>query len=270
MIGMGLTGSGRGANAGGGRGQVLHSALVGMLANGPLLHLFFEVMERLICFRSELCNVLCKIVVDQVVWGCMWNASYIFLMNLATDSPGFGYIGEGLGTDAPHDLAKGFASAFAKGFLDWRMHAELLSQGLKMLPMDIICYWIIPLRMRALWVLAWPAVPPCHLCWVPCPVVRELQKEERGRGVGAQRERGGGTEQDSALTDSPDGVGVSRLRSAMWPGSQSSASMTETLNERPPPTGWSRDPCKRRALTAPVLPRRGGAFPLVPGARGKG
>ena len=46
--------------------QVLHSSLVGMLANGPLLHLFFEVMERLICFKSELCNVLCKIVVDQV------------------------------------------------------------------------------------------------------------------------------------------------------------------------------------------------------------
>ena len=29
-------------------------------------------------------------VIDQVVWGCVWNASYIFLMNLATDSPGFG------------------------------------------------------------------------------------------------------------------------------------------------------------------------------------
>eukprot|EP00802_Teleaulax_amphioxeia_P022662 Tamp_23133.p1 GENE.Tamp_23133~~Tamp_23133.p1 ORF type:complete len:316 (+),score=52.94 Tamp_23133:22-948(+) len=132
--------------------SVLHSTLVGMLANGPLLHLFFEVMERVVNFQSEFANVICKIVVDQVVWGCLWNSSYIFLMNLATDSPGFGYIGEGLGADAPYDLAKGFSSAFKKGFLDLHLHRELLKQGLKMLPMDIICYWIVPLRLRALWV----------------------------------------------------------------------------------------------------------------------
>jgi len=28
----------------------------------------------------------------------------------------------------------------------------MCKQGLKMLPMDIICYWIVPLRLRALWV----------------------------------------------------------------------------------------------------------------------
>ena len=49
--------------------SVLHSTLVGMLANGPLLHLFFEVIERVICFQSELYNVLCKIILDQVCWG---------------------------------------------------------------------------------------------------------------------------------------------------------------------------------------------------------
>ena len=132
--------------------SVLHSTLIGMLANGPLLHLFFEVIERLINFQSQFLNVVCKIIVDQVVWGCLWNSCYIFLMNLATDSPGFGYIGEGLGTDAPYALAKGFTSAFSKGFLDYRVHAELLKQGIKMLPWDILCYWVIPLPLRALWV----------------------------------------------------------------------------------------------------------------------
>uniref|UniRef100_A0A7S0I0I6 Uncharacterized protein n=1 Tax=Hanusia phi TaxID=3032 RepID=A0A7S0I0I6_9CRYP len=130
--------------------SVLHSTLIGMFANGPLLHMFFEVVDYLVCFESNLANIVCKVFLDQVVWGCIWNFSYIFLMNLATDSPGFGYIGEGLGLDLHHDLAKGFLSAFKKAIY-WKVHVELLQQGLKMLPMDIICYSVIPLRLRALW-----------------------------------------------------------------------------------------------------------------------
>lgn len=29
-----------------------------------------------------------------------------------------------------------------------------LSAGLKMLPMDILCYWLVPLQLRPLWVAA--------------------------------------------------------------------------------------------------------------------
>jgi len=35
---------------------------------------------------------------------------------------------QGLGADAPYDLAKGFSSAFKKGFLDLHLHRELLKQ----------------------------------------------------------------------------------------------------------------------------------------------
>ncbi|EKX53231.1 hypothetical protein GUITHDRAFT_100937 [Guillardia theta CCMP2712] len=114
------------------------------------IYMLGEVVDYLVCFESNLANIVCKVFLDQVVWGCLWNFSYIFLMNLATDSPGFGYIGEGLGMDLHHDLAKGFTSAFKKAIY-WKVHVELLQQGLKMLPMDIICYSVIPLRLRALW-----------------------------------------------------------------------------------------------------------------------
>lgn len=77
----------------------------------------------------------------------MWNFSYIFLMNLCTDSPGFGYIGEGLGMDAAWDLKKGITSAFFKA-VHWKVHRDLLSEGLKMLPMDIVCYALVPLQLR--------------------------------------------------------------------------------------------------------------------------
>ena len=33
--------------------------------------MFFEVMERLICFESQVINILCKIVVDQVGFVCV-------------------------------------------------------------------------------------------------------------------------------------------------------------------------------------------------------
>jgi len=138
---------------------VLHSTLVGMFANGPLLHFFFEFMDKFITVQSRFWNIVIKVVIDQVVWGCVWNSAYIFLMNLATDSPGFGYIGEGLGSDFLIDLVQGVQSAFAKA-VDPGNHAILLTEGLKMLPLDIICYSIIPLRFRALWVVA------CDVFWV--------------------------------------------------------------------------------------------------------
>ena len=135
------------------RTSVLHSTLIGMFANGPMLHLFFEMIDRFIKFDSAVANVMVKVLVDQVVWGLLWNFSYILLMNLATDSPGFGYVGEGLGMDFVIDLYKGWGSAFCKA-IDWKLHAKLLVEGLKMLPMDIICYWLVPLRMRAIWVVS--------------------------------------------------------------------------------------------------------------------
>mmetsp|Transcript_68690 Transcript_68690/g.183359 ORF Transcript_68690/g.183359 Transcript_68690/m.183359 type:complete len:330 (-) Transcript_68690:142-1131(-) len=133
------------------RYSVLHSTLIGMFANGPLLHLFFEMVDKYVKFESKLLSLTAKVVIDQVIWGCVWNFCYILLMNLATDSPGFGYIGEGLGLDFLVDLCKGFHSAFGKA-VDWRLHAQLLAEGLRMLPMDIICYWLVPLPLRALWV----------------------------------------------------------------------------------------------------------------------
>jgi hypothetical protein len=135
------------------RTSVLHSTLIGMLANGPMLHLFFELVDRYIKHQSVFLTVVMKVIVDQLVWGVLWNFSYILLMNLATDSPGFGYVGEGLGMDFLLDLYKGWSSAFFKAS-NWRMHSKLLFEGLKMLPMDIICYWLVPLQLRALWVVS--------------------------------------------------------------------------------------------------------------------
>ena len=109
--------------------SVLHSALVGGFANGPMLQIFFQQVDYWINFKSRVLNVVAKVVVDQVVWGCLWNWMYILLMNIATDSPGFGYIGEGLGVDRWHiKLYKGFVSAFWKAS-DWSLHVKLLTEG---------------------------------------------------------------------------------------------------------------------------------------------
>jgi hypothetical protein len=54
---------------------------------------------------------------------------------------------------------QGVRSAFAKA-ADPAAHATLLYEGLKMLPLDIICYSLVPLRFRALWVVA------CDVFWV--------------------------------------------------------------------------------------------------------
>jgi hypothetical protein len=133
--------------------SVLHSTLIGALANGPMLHFFFEMVDRYVKHSSVAMTVILKVLVDQVIWGILWNFSYILLMNVATDSPGFGYVGEGLGMDFVFDLYKGLLSAFWKAS-DWKLHSKLLVEGLKMLPMDIICYWLVPLQLRALWVVS--------------------------------------------------------------------------------------------------------------------
>jgi len=135
------------------RKQVLHSALVGALANGPMLQLFFMAVDYFVRFESKVLNVATKVFIDQVVWGCFWNWCYILLMNIATDSPGFGYIGEGLGDTWDVRLLKGFVSAFWKAS-DFRLHVELLTEGLKMLPMDVLCYAVVPCSLRPLWVAA--------------------------------------------------------------------------------------------------------------------
>uniref|UniRef100_A0A7S0VVR1 Uncharacterized protein n=1 Tax=Hemiselmis tepida TaxID=464990 RepID=A0A7S0VVR1_9CRYP len=135
------------------RKQVLHSALVGALANGPMLQLFFVLVDRLVTFESRVLSVATKVFIDQVVWGCFWNWCYILLMNIATDSPGFGYIGEGLGDKWHVRLLKGFVSAFWKAS-DASLHLKLLTEGLKMLPMDVMCYAFVPCSLRPLWVAA--------------------------------------------------------------------------------------------------------------------
>eukprot|EP00283_Hemiselmis_rufescens_P024069 CAMPEP_0173444110 /NCGR_PEP_ID=MMETSP1357-20121228/31505_1 /TAXON_ID=77926 /ORGANISM="Hemiselmis rufescens, Strain PCC563" /LENGTH=318 /DNA_ID=CAMNT_0014410117 /DNA_START=331 /DNA_END=1287 /DNA_ORIENTATION=- len=133
--------------------QVLHSALVGGLANGPMLQLFFMAVDYFVRFESRVLNVATKVFIDQVVWGCFWNWCYILLMNIATDSPGFGYIGEGLGDHWHVRLLKGFGSAFWKASDFW-LHVKLLTEGLKMLPMDVMCYAFVPCSLRPLWVAA--------------------------------------------------------------------------------------------------------------------
>lgn len=46
---------------------VLHSTLVGMFANGPLLHFFFEFMDKFITVQSRFWNIVIKVVIDQVI-----------------------------------------------------------------------------------------------------------------------------------------------------------------------------------------------------------
>jgi len=142
--------------------SVLHSTLIGALANGPMLQLFFEWVDWLVTTKSRLGSIVSKVIIDQIVWGCLWNFSYILLMNIATDSPGFGYIGEGLGIErGPVRLLRGINSAFWKA-INPRLHLHLLAEGLKMLPMDIICYALVPLSLWPVWVAAvdvfWVAV----------------------------------------------------------------------------------------------------------------
>mmetsp|Transcript_28123 Transcript_28123/g.54875 ORF Transcript_28123/g.54875 Transcript_28123/m.54875 type:complete len:135 (-) Transcript_28123:106-510(-) len=114
---------------------------------------FFMSVDYLVNFKSRVLNVVSKVFIDQVVWGCFWNWCYILLMNIATDSPGFGYVGEGLGDVWHVKLQRGFKSAFWKA-TDARLHLHLLAEGVKMLPMDILCYAVVPMHLRPLWVAA--------------------------------------------------------------------------------------------------------------------
>lgn len=41
---------------------VLHSTLVGALANGPMLHAFFEAMDRWVTLQHRVLNVIAKVV----------------------------------------------------------------------------------------------------------------------------------------------------------------------------------------------------------------
>eukprot|EP00984_Skeletonema_dohrnii_P002981 scaffold1010_cov117-Skeletonema_dohrnii-CCMP3373.AAC.12 len=115
------------------RGRILRSALAGLIGHGPMSHVWYHVSEDFfdnILHLHAWWDFVPKVVVDQLVFGPIWNNSYILLLGIMQlQKPGqiFG------------DMK--------------RSTIPLLISGLKLWPfVHCITYGLIPVENRLLWV----------------------------------------------------------------------------------------------------------------------
>jgi len=115
------------------RGRILRSALAGLIGHGPMSHVWYHVSEDFFDNTLHLhawWDFVPKVVIDQLVFGPIWNNSYILLLGIMQlQKPGqiFG------------DMK--------------RSTIPLLISGLKLWPfVHCITYGLIPVENRLLWV----------------------------------------------------------------------------------------------------------------------
>lgn len=115
------------------QGRVLRSCIAGGIAHGPLSHFWYHVSENFFTNFAHLTawwSFLPKIVVDQTVWGPIWNSTYILLIGLMKREALEKMVGDVRTTTFPL-------------FLD----------GLKLWPLaHCVTYGLIPEENRLLWV----------------------------------------------------------------------------------------------------------------------
>ena len=115
------------------RGRILRSALAGLIGHGPMSHVWYHVSEDFFDNTLHLhawWDFIPKVVVDQAVFGPIWNNSYILLLGI-------------MQLQRPGQI-----------FADMkRSTIPLLISGLKLWPfVHCITYGLIPVENRLLWV----------------------------------------------------------------------------------------------------------------------
>ncbi|KAL7505153.1 hypothetical protein ACHAXN_002649 [Cyclotella atomus] len=115
------------------RGRIVRSLLAGLIGHGPMSHVWYHVSEDF--FDSVLVghhwwDFIPKVVVDQTVFGPIWNNSYIILLGL-------------MQLQSPKQIWSDMK----------RTTIPLIISGLKLWPfVHCITYGLIPLENRLLWV----------------------------------------------------------------------------------------------------------------------
>mmetsp|Transcript_2269 Transcript_2269/g.3229 ORF Transcript_2269/g.3229 Transcript_2269/m.3229 type:complete len:324 (+) Transcript_2269:42-1013(+) len=113
--------------------RVVRSAVAGFIGHGPLSHYWYTICESFFDFIG--CNsywwvIFPKIVLDQFLWGPIWNATYVSLVGILKQDS-FERVWEAVTSTA----------------------VPLVVSGLKLWPaVHIITYGFIPPENRLLWV----------------------------------------------------------------------------------------------------------------------
>jgi protein Mpv17 len=113
--------------------RVLRSGLAGGIGHGPMSHIWYYASEEYftnIIHLTEWWSFIPKIAVDQIIWGTIWNTSYIFLLGLMK------------------------SESFEKMAVDVKSTTlPLFFDGLKLWPLvHCVTYGLMPVEYRLVWV----------------------------------------------------------------------------------------------------------------------
>lgn len=116
------------------RPRILRSLLAGLIAHGPMSHVWYDVSENLfdhiLHLPSNVFGTAVKVLIDQAFWGPLWNNTYILLLGLMKFDKLESIWGEIKRTTIP-----------------------LIVSGLKLWPLaHCVTYGLIPVENRLLWV----------------------------------------------------------------------------------------------------------------------
>ena len=117
------------------RGRVIRSGLCGLLAHGPLSHLYYVGLDKIFANQHVIdvdswVSPLVKVGIDQTIWSLFWNSLYYILLGI-------------LKAESPRVIISSVRQSW------W----DLLKAGWRLWPFVHICtYGIIPVQHRLLFV----------------------------------------------------------------------------------------------------------------------
>lgn len=127
------------------RGRVIRSGLCGLIAHGPLSHLYYVGLDTVFAQQDWIdvnswVTPLVKVGIDQTAWSLFWNSTYYVLLGL-------------MKAERPDVILSSVQQSW------W----DLLKAGWRLWPMVHLCtYGIIPVQHRLLFVdaveLAWVCI----------------------------------------------------------------------------------------------------------------
>jgi protein Mpv17 len=146
------------------RGRVLRSLVAGFVGHGPMSHVWYHVSEAffddVIKMQHVWYDFVPKVILDQAIFGPIWNNSYILLLGvMQLHRPGRIW-----------DDMK-------------RTTLPLILKGLKLWPfVHVITYGLIPVENRLLWVdaveIVWVTILASTASSSPPPPGEEEEEEE--------------------------------------------------------------------------------------------
>lgn len=140
------------------RGRIVRSGLCGLLAHGPLSHLYYVGLDKVFAQQTLIdvngwLSPIIKVGIDQTVWSLFWNSTYYVLLGI-------------LKAESPKTIVSSVQQSW------W----DLLRAGWRLWPIVHICtYGIIPVQHRLLFVDA------VELVWV-CILSTYGQQQREARG----------------------------------------------------------------------------------------